>query len=74
MHQSRHLAEQIKELKCEIEGMKVSERETELDRLHEENVQRGQQNKYITLQKVRVGGGGDDEGARAGRCLSGRLS
>ena len=51
MEKSKHLQEQLKELKTEIEVLKVEEKQTHLDRLHEENVQSGE-NKYSTLRKV----------------------
>ncbi|KAK3084822.1 hypothetical protein FSP39_019612, partial [Pinctada imbricata] len=51
MEKSKHLQEQLKELKSEIEVLKVEEKETELDRIHEESVQRGD-NKYSTLRQV----------------------
>lgn len=54
LEKSKTLQEQLKELKSEIEVLKVEEKQTHLDRLHEENVQRGD-TKYQTLRKVGVG-------------------
>ena len=53
MEKSKHLQDQLKELKSEIEVLKVEEKQTLLDRLHDENVARGE-NKYSTLRKVGV--------------------
>ena len=50
-HRSKHLEIQLKELKSEIEVMKVSDRESDLDRLHDDQQLRGQ-NKFSTIQKV----------------------
>ena len=52
MEKSKHLQEQLKELKSEIEVLKVEEKETDLDRLHESSIQRGD-SKYSTLRQVR---------------------
>ena len=52
MEKSKHLQDRLQELKSEIEVLKVEEKQTHLDRLHEENVQQGN-NKYSTLKKVR---------------------
>lgn len=54
LEKSKHLQEQLKELKSEIEVLKVEEKQTQLDRLHEENVERGE-NKYSTLRKIKCG-------------------
>ncbi|KAK2169142.1 hypothetical protein LSH36_12g20002 [Paralvinella palmiformis] len=54
LEKSKTLQEQLKELKSEIEVLKVEEKQTHLDRLHEENVQRGD-NKYQTLRKIKAG-------------------
>ena len=51
MKKSKNLQEQLKELKSEIEVLKVTDKETQMDRIHEEKVQRGE-NKFITLKKV----------------------
>ncbi|KAI5088147.1 merlin [Silurus meridionalis] len=41
MEKSKHLQEQLNELKTEIESLKLKERETHLDILHNENTERG---------------------------------
>ena len=51
IEKSKNLQEQLKELKTEIEVMKVEDKRTDLDRFHDENVQRGD-NKYSTLRQV----------------------
>ncbi|XP_033365311.1 merlin isoform X3 [Bombus vosnesenskii] len=51
---SKHLQEQLRELRTEIEVMKVGEKQCELDQLHEEQVRLGE-NKYSTLKKVKSG-------------------
>ena len=51
LEKSKHLQEQLKELKSEIEVLKVEEKQSHLDSIHEESVQRGD-NKYSTLGKV----------------------
>ncbi|XP_043506954.1 merlin isoform X4 [Frieseomelitta varia] len=51
---SKHLQEQLKELRTEIEVMKVGEKQCELDQLHDEQVRLGE-NKYSTLKKVKSG-------------------
>lgn len=52
MEKSKHLQEQLKELKTEIEVLKVEEKETDLDRLHESSIQRGD-SKYSTLRQAK---------------------
>ena len=54
MEKSKHLHKQLQELKSEIEVLKVEDKTTDLDKLHEENVKRGD-NKYQTLQKIKAG-------------------
>jgi merlin protein len=54
VEKSRHLTEQLHQLRNEIETLKVEEKTTNFDRLHLENLQRGE-NKYHTLQKIRTG-------------------
>ncbi|XP_074641113.1 merlin-like [Tubulanus polymorphus] len=54
LEKSKHLQEQLKELKSEIEVLKVEEKQTNFDRFHEENVQKGD-NKHSTLQKIKSG-------------------
>ncbi|KAK0089200.1 hypothetical protein PV325_008512 [Microctonus aethiopoides] len=51
---SKHLQEQLRELRTEIEVMKVGEKQSELDQLHEEQIRLGE-NKYSTLKKVKSG-------------------
>lgn len=57
MEKSKHLQEQLNELKTEIESLKLKERETHLDILHNENMERGtskQSNfKKLTLQSTK---------------------
>ncbi|XP_043924393.1 merlin isoform X2 [Protopterus annectens] len=50
MEKSKHLQEQLNELKTEIEALKLKERETPLDIMHNENMERGN-NKYSTIKK-----------------------
>ncbi|XP_029651103.1 merlin isoform X2 [Octopus sinensis] len=52
MEKSKHLHQQLQDLKTEIEVLKVEENQTELDRLHEESVTRGD-TKYSTLRRIR---------------------
>ncbi|XP_067014771.1 merlin [Anabrus simplex] len=54
LEKSKHLQEQLRELRSEIEVLKVGEKQTELDQLHEEQVRLGE-NKYSTLRKVKSG-------------------
>ena len=51
---SRNIQHQLRELKSEIEVLKVEERLTPLDRIHEENAHRGD-DKYTTLRKTKAG-------------------
>lgn len=51
MERSKHLQEQLNELKTEIEALKLKERETALDILHNENSSRGN-SKHNTIKKV----------------------
>ncbi|XP_020288662.1 merlin isoform X2 [Pseudomyrmex gracilis] len=51
---SKHLQEQLRELRSEIEVLKVGEKQCDLDQLHEEQVRLGE-NKYSTLKKVKSG-------------------
>ncbi|XP_018596058.1 merlin isoform X1 [Scleropages formosus] len=57
LEKSKHLQEQLNELKTEIESLKLKERETPLDILHNENAERGtskQSNfKKLTLQSTK---------------------
>ncbi|XP_033628139.1 merlin-like [Asterias rubens] len=54
LEKSRHLQLQLNELKSEIEVMKVEEKETEFDRIHNELIDRGE-TKYITLVRIKSG-------------------
>lgn len=51
---SKHLQEQLRELRSEIDVMKLGEKQSELDQLHEEQLRNGE-NKYSTLKKVKSG-------------------
>lgn len=51
---SRNIQHQLRELKSEIEVLKVEERLTPLDRIHEQNAHRGD-DKYTTLRKTKAG-------------------
>ncbi|KAM9281414.1 merlin isoform 3-T3 [Morus bassanus] len=53
MEKSKHLQEQLNELKTEIEALKLKERETALDILHNENASRGN-SKHNTIKKRRI--------------------
>ncbi|KAJ6222684.1 hypothetical protein RDWZM_001229 [Blomia tropicalis] len=54
LQKSKHLQEQLKELKTEIQELKVDEKLTELDRIHNDNVTKGE-TKYSTLKRTRSG-------------------
>ncbi|XP_071447858.1 merlin [Hetaerina americana] len=54
LEKSKHLQNQLRELRSEIEVLKVGEKQTELDQFHEEQVRMGE-NKYSTLRKVKSG-------------------
>lgn len=54
MEKSRHIQDQLKELKSEIQILKIQDKLTPLDRIHEENMTRGE-DKYSTLQKTKSG-------------------
>ncbi|KAI1901037.1 hypothetical protein AGOR_G00056020 [Albula goreensis] len=58
IEKSKHLQEQLNELKTEIESLKLRERETPLDILHNENTEKGtskQSNfKKLTLQSTKT--------------------
>ncbi|VDI49662.1 merlin [Mytilus galloprovincialis] len=53
MEKSKHLQDQLRELKTEIEVLKVEENETDYDRLHEDGIQRGD-SKYSTLRQAKA--------------------
>lgn len=48
---SDSIQNQLKNLKTDMDQLKVDEKQTALDRIHDENMQRGD-TKYQTLQKV----------------------
>lgn len=54
LEKSKHLQHQLRELRSEIAVLKVGEKQTELDQLHEEQVKMGE-NKYSTLKKSKSG-------------------
>ncbi|CAM6002208.1 unnamed protein product, partial [Sphagnum balticum] len=54
MEKSRNLQEQLRGLKSEIQILKVEDRVTPYDRIHDDNVHRGE-NKYSTLKRTRSG-------------------
>lgn len=54
LQKSKHLQEQLKELKSEMEDLKVDEKMTTFDRIHDDNVTKGE-NKYSTLKKTKSG-------------------
>jgi hypothetical protein len=51
LEKSKHLQEQLRDLKKEIEGLKLDEKQTPYDVIHQEQVMSGE-NKYSTLRKV----------------------
>lgn len=53
MEKSKHLQDQLRELKTEIDILKVEENDTEFDRLHEDGIQRGD-SKYSTLRQAKA--------------------
>uniref|UniRef100_A0A670KNX6 Merlin n=1 Tax=Podarcis muralis TaxID=64176 RepID=A0A670KNX6_PODMU len=55
MEKSKHLQEQLNELKTEIEALKLKERETAMDILHSENNERGS-SKHNTIKKPQAQG------------------
>ncbi|XP_023704344.1 merlin isoform X2 [Cryptotermes secundus] len=54
LEKSKHLQDQLRELRSEIEVLKVGEKQSELDQLHDEQVRLGE-TKYSTLRKVKSG-------------------
>ncbi len=52
LEKSKHLQEQLRDLKKEIEGLKLEEKQTPYDMIHAEQVMSGE-NKYSTLRKVK---------------------
>ena len=53
LEKSHHLQQQLTELKTEIEGLKVTGSQDMLDRIHFENVGKGE-TKYSTMQKLQA--------------------
>lgn len=51
MEKSKHLQEQLNELKTEIESLKLKERETPLDIIHNQNTEQGT-DKHSNFKKV----------------------
>lgn len=54
LEKSKHLQNQLRELRSEIEVLKVGEKQSEMDQIHEEQVRMGE-TKYSTLRKVKSG-------------------
>jgi merlin protein len=54
LEKSKHLQEQLKTLKNEIEELKVDDKVSVLDQLHKEQQEQGD-TKYSTIQKVKRG-------------------
>lgn len=54
LEKSKHLQNQLRELRSEIEVLKVGEKQTELDHIHDEQVRLGE-TKYSTLRRVKSG-------------------
>lgn len=54
LEKSKHLQDQLRDLRSEIEVLKVGEKQSELDALHNEQVRLGE-TKYSTLRKVKSG-------------------
>ena len=51
MERSESIQTQLKNLRADMDSLKVEEKQTHLDKLHDEGIQRGD-TKYQTLQKV----------------------
>lgn len=51
LEKSKNLQDQLRDLRTEIEVLKVSEKQSDLDTLHEEQVRLGE-TKYSTLRRV----------------------
>ncbi|CAH0389013.1 unnamed protein product [Bemisia tabaci] len=54
LEKSKNLQDQLRDLRTEIEVLKVSEKQSDLDTLHEEQVRLGE-TKYSTLRRVKSG-------------------
>lgn len=51
LEKSKHLQDQLRDLRSEIEVLKVGEKQSEFDIIHDEQVRMGE-NKYSTLKRV----------------------
>ena len=51
LEKSKHLQDQLQTFKSEIDDLKLDEKVTELDKIHSQQKNEGQ-NKYSTIQKV----------------------
>jgi len=51
LEKSKHLQEQLKELRSEIEVLKVDENKSQFDEIHDQNVLHGN-GKYTTINRV----------------------
>ncbi|KAK7580608.1 hypothetical protein V9T40_001237 [Parthenolecanium corni] len=54
LEKSKHLQDQLRDLRSEIEVLKVGEKQSEFDLIHDEQVRMGE-NKYSTLKRVKSG-------------------
>ncbi|XP_022902705.1 merlin [Onthophagus taurus] len=54
LQKSKHLQNQLVQLRSEIEVLKVGEKQSELDHIHDEQIKMGE-NKYSTLKKSKSG-------------------
>ena len=52
LEKSKHLQEQLKELRSEIEVLKVEEKQSHMDEIHDQNVLHGS-SKYTSIGRVR---------------------
>lgn len=51
---NRNIQQQLRDLKSQMEGLKIDDRQTRWDYIHDENMRRGE-DKYSTLQKIQTG-------------------
>lgn len=54
LEKSKHLQDQLRDLRSEIEVLKVGEKQCEFDVIHDEQIRMGE-NKYSTLKRVKSG-------------------
>lgn len=54
LEKSKNLQHQLKDLKSEIEKLKLEDKQSPYDIIHQEQVQSGE-NKYSTLRKIKSG-------------------